>query len=235
MEIGMIKSVFLDLDDTVLDFRHAEREAISTALESLGIEPIEALLTRYSEINLECWKLLERGEITREEVKTRRFSILFSELSYNGSPEQTQKIYERALGTSHKFVDGAEEMLEILSKKYDLYIASNGMLNVQIPRIKGADIAKYFKDIFISEQIGKNKPSLEFFEACFSKIEGFQKDNCIIVGDSPSSDILGGKRAGILTCLYNPLGKICKSPSPDYEIKALSELPVLLEKINFGE
>ncbi len=227
----MIKNVFLDLDDTILDFKYTESKAITQVLISLGAVPNEQIIKRYSAINLSCWKMLERGEITRDEVKTRRFRILFSELGINASPEKTQKIYEQALGKSYKYMPGAQRLLEVLYKKYDLYLASNGMLNVQKPRIASAGLAKYFKGIFISEEIGYNKPSIEFFSACFDKIKSFKKENTIIVGDSQSSDILGGNRAGILTCLYNPQAKELGTPLPDYEIRRLCELPALLEKI----
>ena len=143
-----------------------------------------------------------------------------------------QASYEYLLGIGHYFVDGAEELLEALKDKYELYIVSNGNASVQDRRLKSAGIIPYFKDIFISERVGFNKPSAEFFEACFERIPGFEKDKAVIVGDRLSSDILGGINAGVKTCWFNPRGD---APDPDipadYEIKHLSELPALLESI----
>lgn len=228
----MIKYVLFDIDDTLLDFGKAEAAAISKTFERIGIPVTEALVRRYSEINDMQWQRLERGEISRAQVLTRRFDILFSELGLNIPSEMAQASYEYLLGVGHYFVDGAPELLEALKGKYELYIVSNGTANVQDRRLKSAGIIPYFKDIFISERIGFNKPSKEFFNACFERIPGFEKDMAIIVGDRLSSDILGGINAGVRTCWFNPKGE---APDPDipanYEIRSLSQLPALLESI----
>ncbi len=229
----MIKFVFLDIDDTLLDFGKAEAAAIKKTFERIGIPSTEAVIKRYSEINDSQWALLERGELTREQVLVRRFDILFDELGVRSVPsEMAQASYEYLLGIGHYFVDGAQELLEELKDKYELYIVSNGTAFVQDRRLKSSGIAPYFKDIFISERLGADKPSKEFFDIVFSKIEGFNKSEAIIVGDRLGSDVLGGINAGIKTCWFNPKGLPANPAIPaDYEIRALSELPQLLKKI----
>ena len=228
----MIKFVLLDLDDTIFDFHKAERIALSATLRELGIEPTEAVLKRYSEINLEHWKRLELGELTRQEVLHGRFTQLFSEMGVAGDCYEAQKIYEWKLGTGHYFLDGGRELLDTLYGKYDLYLASNGTDIVQTRRIASAGIEHYFEELFISQRLGADKPSAEFFERAFAKIEGFDRSCAIIVGDSLSSDIKGGKNAGILTCWFNPHGKENHTGiTPDYEIGSLYELPELLKNI----
>lgn len=228
----MIKYILFDVDDTLLDFGKAEAAAIRKTFERIGIPVTEELIRRYSEINAQQWARFEKGEITREKLLTERFDILFSELGINVPSEMAQASYEYLLGIGHYFVDGAEELLEALKDKYELYIVSNGNASVQDRRLKSAGIIPYFKDIFISERVGFNKPSAEFFEACFKRIPGFEKDKAVVVGDRLSSDILGGINAGVRTCWFNPKGE---APDPDipadYEIKHLSELPALLERI----
>ena len=228
----MIIYVLFDVDDTLLDFGKAEATAIRKTFERIGIPVTDELIRRYSEINAQQWSRFEKGEITREKLLTERFDILFSELGINVPSEMAQASYEYLLGIGHYFVDGAEELLEALKYKYELYIVSNGNASVQDRRLKSAGIIPYFKDIFISERVGFNKPSAEFFEACFERIPGFEKDKAVIVGDRLSSDILGGINAGVKTCWFNPRGD---APDPDipadYEIKHLSELPALLESI----
>ena len=228
----MIKYILFDVDDTLLDFGKAEAAAIRKTFERIGIPVTEELIRRYSEINAQQWARFEKGEITRERLLTERFDILFSELGINVPSEMAQASYEYLLGIGHYFVDGAEELLEALKDKYELYIVSNGNASVQDRRLKSAGIIPYFKDIFISERVGFNKPSAEFFEACFKRIPGFEKDKAVVVGDRLSSDILGGINAGVRTCWFNPKGE---APDPDipadYEIKHLSELPALLERI----
>lgn len=228
----MIRYVLFDLDDTLLDFGKAEAAAIRKTFERIGIPVTDGLIRRYSEINTRQWARFEKGEITRERLLTERFDILFSELGLNIPSEMAQASYEYLLGIGHYFVDGAEALLAELKDKYELYIVSNGNASVQDRRLKSAGIAPCFRDIFISERVGFNKPSAEFFEACFRRIPGFEKDKAIIVGDRLSSDILGGINAGVKTCWFNPKGE---APDPDipadYEIKHLSELPALLERI----
>ena len=228
----MIKYVLFDVDDTLLDFGKAEAAAIRKTFERIGIPVTEELIHRYSEINARQWARLERGEISREQVLTGRFDILFSELGINVPSEMAQASYEYLLGIGHYFVDGAEELLEALKDKYELYIVSNGNASVQDRRLKSAGIVPYFREVFISERVGFNKPSAEFFDACFKRIPGFEKDKAVVVGDRLSSDILGGINAGVRTCWFNPKGE---APDPDipadYEIKHLSELPALLERI----
>ena len=202
----MIRHLFLDLDDTILDFHAAERTAISSTFREMGIEPTERTLRRYSEINRSCWERLERGELSREQVLSERFRLLYAELSGDASPERTQQTYEYKLSLEHPFIEGGRELLDALYGKYDLYIASNGTASVQDRRIADTDIAKYFKGIFISQRVGYNKPAREFFDACFSSIEGFDLASAMIVGDSLTSDILGGINAGIMTCHFNPRG-----------------------------
>lgn len=228
----MIKYVLFDVDDTLLDFGKAEAAAIRKTFERIGVPVTEALVRRYSEINDMQWQRLERGEISRAQVLTSRFDILFSELGLNIPSEMAQASYEYLLGVGHYFVDGAPELLEALKGKYELYIVSNGTASVQDRRLKSAGIIPYFKDIFISERVGFNKPSKEFFDACFARISGFEKERAIIVGDRLSSDILGGINAGVRTCWFNPKGEAADPDIPaDHEIRSLSELPALLESI----
>lgn len=229
----MIKYVLLDIDDTLLDFGKAEAAAIKKTFERIGIPATDEVIARYSEINNAQWSALEKGELTRQQVLVRRFDILFEELGIKGVPsEMAQASYEYLLGIGHYFIDGAVELLEALKDKYELYIVSNGTACVQDRRLASAGIAPYFKDIFISERIGADKPSREFFDRAFSRIEGFEREKAIIVGDRLSSDILGGINAGITTCWFNPK-RLPPDPDipADYEIHALDELPELLKNL----
>ena len=228
----MIKTILLDLDDTILDFHKAEHIALSATLREIGIEPTEAVLKRYSEINRAHWKRLELGELTRPEVLHGRFTQLFCELGVEGDCYEAQRIYEWKLGTGHYFLDGGQELLDTLYEKYDLYLASNGTDIVQTRRIASANIEHYFKDLFISQRLGFDKPMKEFFDRAFARIENFNPDETIIIGDSLTSDIKGGINAGIRTCWFNLHG--IKNESgiiPDYEVTTLAQIPALLERI----
>ena len=224
--------VFLDLDDTILDFHAAEKIAIENTFISHGIEHGEDILSRYSEINIACWEMLERGEIEREKLMTERFRLLFEERGISASPVSVQNEYESRLSRGHFFMPGAVELLEALHGKYGLYMTSNGTKSVQEGRIKSAGIAKYYSGIFISEDIGFEKPDRRFFDHVFSSIEGFDRQRAVIIGDSLTSDILGGINAGIKTVWFSHRGKAPRDDIvPDYTVKSLSELPALLERI----
>ena len=225
----MYRTIFLDLDDTLLDFGAAERVAIAKAFRDLGLEPTPALLKRYSELNQAQWEAFERGEITRDTVLVRRFALLFAELGLSIEPQHAEDVYRGYLGVGHYFVEGAEEVLAYLAPKYDLYLASNGVAATQYSRLESAGIGHYFKDIFISEVTGSHKPDRAYFDYCFAHIPGFDPSKALLVGDSLTSDILGGFNAGIRTCWFNPGRKPLKGPvTPVYEIHALNDLKDIL-------
>ncbi len=227
--------IFFDLDNTILDFSEAERVALSRSLSERGVEPTDALLRRYRELNLYCWEKLENGEMERDTVLVRRFELLFEELGLSLDGAEANARYEGLLHHGHWFMPGAEELLRELAPRHHLYLASNGVESVQLSRIASAGIAPYFQDVFISERMGAVKPQKAYFDACFARIPGFDPARALIVGDSLTSDIRGGVNAGIKSCWYNPAHQPLRGDvRPDYEIAGLSELPALLDRV-FGE
>ena len=229
----MIEILFLDLDDTILDFHKAERLAISKTFRTFGLAPTEAVLDRYHVINRQHWEMLERGEITRDQVLTGRFQVLFQEMGIPADPKEVAKCYEHNLGIGHYFLPGAKEALDALRGRYRLFLASNGTASVQHSRLTSAGLYPYFEQVFVSQDLGANKPSKAFFDACAERIPGYAPQKALMVGDSLSSDILGGINAGLSTCWVNPHHKPHpENITPDYQIEALSQLPELLQKIN---
>lgn len=227
----MVEYLFIDLDDTILDFKKAEHVAVKKTLADFGVEPTDAVCSRYSIINQQHWEAMERKEMTRQQVLEGRFAVLFAELGISVDAAVCSRCYTQNLSVGHYFLPGARETVEQLSKKYKLYMTSNGTAWVQRSRLASADIEKFFLDIFISQEIGFNKPAREFFDGCFAKIPDFDPNKAMIVGDSLSSDILGGKNAGIATCWVNPKHKPSGDITPDYEIEDLTQLESLLERI----
>ena len=136
-------------------------------------------------------------------------------------PQKANEIYEKELAKQGRLLSGAREALERLYGKVRLFIASNGTVDVQNGRINNTGIGKYFEKAFFSEKIGFEKPDKRFFDACFAQIPNFKKENAVIIGDSLSSDILGGKNAGITTVWLNKSGD--GSPLADMTLKNISE------------
>ena len=228
----MIEFLFLDLDDTILDFKKAEYIAVGKTIADFGVEPTDEVRHRYHLINKWHWEQLEKGTMTRDEILVGRFKVLFSELGVDVDAEKVARDYEKNLGTGHWFLPGAEEAVESLHKKYRLFLASNGTASVQKGRMTSANLYRFFEQSFVSQELGYNKPSKEYFDAAISRIPGFDPDQCLMVGDSLTSDILGGKNAGIRTVWVNPTHAAGRPDIvPDFEIEYLSQLEELLETL----
>ena len=228
----MFDILFLDLDDTILDFKKAERIAISATIRDFGVEPTEEVLSRYHVINKHQWELLEKGEKTRAQILVDRFDILFRELGVDVDAEKCARRYEHNLSQGHWFLPGAEEAVKRLHKRFRLFLASNGTASVQHGRMTSAGLYPWFEKVFVSQEIGFNKPSVDYFNACFAQIPDFDRSRCIMVGDSLSSDILGGINAGIATCWVASLSKDPGAVHPDYRIESITQLEALLDSLN---
>lgn len=223
--------LFLDLDDTVLDFGATERKSIIRLLEDVGAEPTEEIIRRYHDINLEHWKRLERGEITRKQI-SNRFDVLFGELGMNVSTRECEVRYRRYLSEGTDVLPGAREALEKLVKQYRLFAATNSTAAVQYGRLQRTGLGGYFEKLFISEELGANKPSVDFYRRAFVQIPDFDPAKAIMVGDSLTSDIQGGINAGIRTCWINPHHRAAGTKlRPDYEIESITQLEKLLETL----
>ena len=228
----MLTNIFFDLDNTLLDFDRGEAHALSRAFRQFGIDPTPAVLARYHDINLSQWELLEEGKLTKDQVLTRRFDLLFAELGVGCDSQEVCDLYESFLAEEHDFIPGALELLEALSPRYSLHLATNGASTVQRRRLADAGILPYFQNIFISEEVGFHKPSPAFFLACFAAIPGFDHTSALMVGDSLTSDIRGGRNAGIRTCWFDRLGRPYRPDIlPDYTVAALDQLPALLDTL----
>lgn len=228
----MISILFLDLDDTILDFQKAEHIAIGKTIASFGVDPTPEVRQRYSQINKAHWEMLERKELTREQVLVERFDVLFRELGVEVDAVVCARRYEHNLSIGHYFLPGALDALESLSKKYRLFLTSNGTAKVQAGRLESANISHFFEKIFVSQEIGANKPDIAYFNGCISQIPNYDSEQTMIVGDSLSSDIQGGINAGIKTCWVNPKHSPANPQIPaDYEIESIAQLESLLETL----
>ena len=224
--------ILFDIDDTLLDFPKSEREALCEALMLSGIELDDEMISTYQKINYELWKALERKEISRDELMTRRFKDFADFYGFNINADKTAKDYLDALGTKIYFIDGARELLSSLYGKVKMYIVTNGMACVQNSRYKLAGLDKVFDGMFISEEVGANKPDARFFEYVSEHIEGFQKERTLIIGDSQTSDIAGGNAFGIDTCWYSPNNTAAKY-EPTYAVDSLKKvLPIALAEVD---
>lgn len=211
--------VLLDADETVFDFKRAEAHSFRLMLREFGFEYTNDRLALYSAINLSLWKALERGEVTRERLKTLRFERFFAEIGISGIDcVAVNDCYLTNLSNSTFMLDGAAEFVKELSNYCKIYLATNGLTKAQTGRFSQSAIKDYVDGMFISEQIGYAKPDKAYFDYIFSELNVTDKSRVIMLGDSLTSDMLGGKNAGITTCRYSRGGEIVDSDLCDYQI-----------------
>ncbi len=223
----MIKYVLWDVDGTLLNFHLAEENAIRACFDEYGLGDLsDDRLAVYRKINNKYWKALERGEITRLEVLEGRFREFFQKFGYDTDIVSDFNIsFQENLGKTYVFNDKAYETVNKLGDRYKQYAATNGFAIAQEGKLKGAGLDTIFEDVFISEKIGFEKPSKEFFDYIFDTIGSREKSQYVIIGDSLTSDIRGGNNAGIKTIWFNPdrLEKD-KDIDFDYEVINLEEV-----------
>jgi YjjG family noncanonical pyrimidine nucleotidase len=201
------KFLLFDADHTLFDFNKSEYLALKNALETLGCPSTDGHIERYSVINVKYWKMLERGEIDKISLKLARFVEFGREFGFEDKAEALSDLYMENLAHESHLFDGALELVAKLSESYRLFIITNGVKSTQDGRFGVSPITKYFEKIFISEVVGAEKPSIEFFDAVADGIEGFDKSRALVIGDSLSSDIKGAINSKIDCIWYNPMKK----------------------------
>ncbi len=229
----MIDTILWDIDGTLLDFHAAEREAIKTLFKQFNLgNCTDEMLARYSAINKVYWERLERGELTKPQILIGRFLDFFTREGLDTSvAAEFNEAYQVSLGDTIVYCDDSLEIIKALRGKVRQYAVSNGTIIAQTKKLRLSGIGDLMDGVFLSEEIGVEKPNAEFFNKVFASIANIDKSKTIIVGDSLSSDILGGNNAGILCCWYNPSAVPAKADVRiDYEIRDLHEIFGIIEK-----
>ena len=223
----MIKVILWDIDGTLLDFIKAEYAAIKKCFEVFQLgECTDEMIARYSKINRGYWERLERKEITKPEVLVGRFRDFFaSENIDTDCAEEFNKEYQVRLGDTICFCDNSYEIIKSLKGRVKQYAVTNGTKIAQDKKLVKSGLIDLFDDIFISEEVGYEKPDDRFFEHVWAKIGAYKPNEVMVVGDSLTSDMQGGNNAGIVCCWYNPK-RITNNSSLkiDYEITDLSQI-----------
>lgn len=213
--------LLFDADDTLYDYNKAESYALEMVFKELGVEFKKEYRELYKKINKKMWDDFEKGLISQSDLKVRRFHRLFEELNFNvdfGNYDPAGS-YQDHLADSDFLFDESIDVLKDLSEKYRLAIITNGLKRVQEKRIRNHEIAKYFDEIIISDEINMRKPDREIFDYTLEKMNYKKKEKVLMVGDKLESDILGGINAGVDTCYINLHNKENNTEiKPTYEI-----------------
>lgn len=221
-------TLLFDADDTLLDFKRCEAVAFKKMMLHLSLPFNEGDECLYSRVNQNFWERYEFGEIPKSEISSGRYKEFFRIKGIETDACVAAKTYERFLSEQHFMFEGAYPILKELSKNYDIYIITNGTDYIQKRRLSESGITPLTKGVFISEIVGAPKPEKQYFNYVLKNITERDKNRVLIVGDSMSSDILGGINADIDTCWYNPHGKAPKY-IPTYQINELTEIFDVLE------
>lgn len=226
-------TVFWDLDQTLLDFDRSMEYALQAVFAQYGLKINEEMTARYSVINRSYWLRLESGELSKEQVTVGRFRTFFEELGITHvSPEELNVDYQRELGSVFFFMEGAKELVDLLKERgYRQYVVTNGVNATQANKMRLSGLDRIMDGVFVSELMGYPKPRKEFFDGCFAALSDVDRNKCILVGDSLTSDMRGAENAGIASCWFNP-EKQEKDVDvrTDYEIRRLEELISILEQ-----
>lgn len=200
--------LLFDADNTLFDFDKSEKLAFFETLPLFGITPTEHNYSIYTRCNKQNWEALERGLIEKPRLLVKRFEDFLTEIEKPiDCAEQMHLKYTKLLSTKSILFEGALEMIKKLHKNGKrLFIITNGVTAVQEGRLYPSPIYPFIERVFISESMGVSKPQKLFFDLIEKQIPNFKRDECVVIGDSLTSDIQGANNAG-LDCIWFNLEK----------------------------
>ena len=217
--------LLFDADNTLFNFDAGNRRAFSEVCRICHLPDTDELFHAYEAVNAEMWSAFDRGECTKDFLVVERFRLFLERAGLQADPVQCNKIHLSTLATNTVLLPHALEVCRTLAQTRSLYIVTNAVAAVQKARLAASDLRPYITDAFISEDAGASKPSVAYFDYVFSRIPGITRENCLLIGDSPSSDLQGTNNYGIPCCWYNPRGLAQPDGMRiDYEIRDLPEL-----------
>lgn len=232
IKLNKYKHIIFDLDDTLLDFQDSEEKALKKIIELYNLSYNKQTIACYKCINDRLWYQLEEGLISREEVLKTRFSLFLKEFQKDESGPKVEAMYREYLNQGHTTITHAYELLNNLSKQgYKLYIGTNGVGHTQRKRLKDSKLQGYFDHLFISEEIGYEKPNPLFFHYIFDTLNTSRKEEFLMIGDRVTSDIKGAINVGIDCVWFNPKRNLPDpfSPKSTYTVTNLMQIINLLE------
>lgn len=218
--------LLFDADHTLFDFDRSAREALAETMLHHGVTYLEHHWQKYHTINKQCWTAYENGQMDRETMRVRRFSLFFEEIGARVSDlDKFADQYLHAIPQRPYFIDGAVDLLLELHGSFRMGIVTNGLTEVQRPRLVSTGIDKLFEVIVVSGEIGLMKPEYAYFEHVHIQMSRPEKKKVLVIGDSINADIKGGSEFGFSTCWYNP-AKSSNDTSirPDFEISDLDQI-----------
>jgi 2-haloacid dehalogenase len=217
--------LLFDADNTLFDFDRAEVKALEMAFSDANLSFLPEYIDAYRKINKQVWSDFEKGIISQDMLRTHRFDRLFKPYGLIFDAERFSEIYLQNLAQCGDLIAGAEDLVNDLQTRFHLGIITNGIAEVQRPRMANSPIADCFDVVAISGEVGAAKPDVRFFDAVFSMIGQPKRETVFVIGDSLTSDIQGANNYGLDACWFNPHG-IPRDPQYDilYEVSDLRDM-----------
>lgn len=219
------RAVFFDIDDTLLNFGQSGKRALQQTFTDYALPWDEQAQAVFTELNNGLWQQQKQGLMKVHEVINSRFGLFFEAMNWQDLDAAAVTLsHQHNLSEQSVLEHGALELVQQVSANHQIYAASNSMLALQTKRLKQAQLLPYFNDLYISSDIGYEKPDSRFFETCLQR-SGLQANEVLFVGDSIEADMVGALGCGMDMCWYNPKQQhLSVDLEPTYHISALAQL-----------
>jgi YjjG family noncanonical pyrimidine nucleotidase len=220
------KAIFFDADGTLIDHKACEKQALVYVFDKLSLQYDDVYQGMFRKIEGELWANAEIGLISHEGIFEERFESLFKAINVGYDDYfNANELFKTGLAGSIALLNGAHEIISYLyDKGFMLCVITNGLIELQKPRVMNSLVGTYISHIIVSEEVGAHKPIPLIFNTLLKRI-GLNVNDVIMIGDSLQNDIQGAINAGIQCVWFNPNGAInTTNIQPDYEIQDLSEL-----------
>ena len=226
-----IKTFFFDADDTIIDHKECEKQALEYLFRNIEIEYKDEYQNIFRPLDRKLWDdaIFNKSLVEKEDIPEYRFQVFFNKIQIKYTDyKKANELFQEGLSKSSAIIKNADIIMEYLYKRnYDLFVVTNGLVKLQKTRIINSKIATYIKDIIVSEEVGEAKPNPKIFNSLLKK-HNINPDNVVMVGNSLKKDVVGAKNAKIKSIWYNKNGKINElGIFPDYEIRDLLDLKKL--------
>ena len=217
--------LLFDADNTLFDFDRAEERALQATLEFFGYPLDSDTRELYRTINRVLWRRLDLGEISREWLVVERFALFDRAMGGGRDAAALNRFYLDRLSEGAELLPGAEALCRSLAPRATLALVTNGVARAQRGRLARSALNGLFPYVFISEEVGWQKPQREFFSHVCSAMAIRDRRRAVVIGDNLVSDVQGGLQSGLDAVWFNPNG--LPNPTqvrPTWEARSFSAL-----------
>ena len=234
-----IKVVWVDLDDTMIDFRANSRHALHRLW---GEEPAvrrcfetdELWIDVYEKHNHRLWELYGAGKISRSYLRMERFMRPLCEGGMNEDDakelaERYDILYLDFLAQEKQLIAGSIDLLRMLRESgVKIGCLSNGFKDVQFRKIRNCGLEPWFDLVVLSDDIGINKPDVRLFRHAQERSGCPEPTDHLMIGDNAMTDIKGSKGAGWSAIQFHRMPEDAVAECADACVERLADILELL-------